>query len=193
VTSSSDAVEKLGASSEEISKITTVIDGIAAQSELLALNAAIEAARAGAHGRGFGVVADEVRNLAESTAKATKDIARMVGQIQRETTLVVQAMDDVSGKVQSGNALVERAGASLSAIIANSETVLDRIRQVAAAGEQHAATSAQISETIERISTVTRNAASGTTAIVQASENLNELVELTQTHVTRFRLGEHAA
>ena len=83
VRSTSEAVEKLGMSSEEISKITSVIDAIASQSELLALNAAIEAARAGNHGRGFGVVADEVRNLAESTAKATRDIAAMVTQIQR--------------------------------------------------------------------------------------------------------------
>jgi methyl-accepting chemotaxis protein len=190
VRSSSEAVQKLGASSTEISKITQVIDAIARQSELLALNAAIEAARAGEHGRGFGVVADEVRQLAESTAKATGDIARMVGQIQKETTQVVRAMDEVTGKVKSGTELVSHAGAALASIIKNSDEVLERIRQVAAAGEEHAATSAQISETIERISTVTRNAASGTTSIVRAAEHLNELVELTQTHVTRFRVGE---
>ena len=190
VKSSSDAVKQLGLSSDEISKITGVIDAIASQSELLALNAAIEAARAGTHGRGFGVVADEVRKLAESTATATRDIARMVAQIQKETKQVVQTMDDVTGKVKSGNELVAHAGAALESIIANSDLVLDRIRQVAAAGEEHAATSAQISETIERISTVTRNAASGTTSIVRAAEHLNELVELTQTHVTRFRVGE---
>ena len=190
VKSSSDAVRQLGLSSDEISKITGVIDAIASQSELLALNAAIEAARAGTHGRGFGVVADEVRKLAESTATATRDIARMVAQIQKETKQVVQTMDDVTGKVKSGNELVAHAGAALESIIANSDLVLDRIRQVAAAGEEHAATSAQISETIERISTVTRNAAAGTTSIVQAAEHLNQLVELTQTHVTRFRVGE---
>jgi methyl-accepting chemotaxis protein/ligand-binding sensor domain-containing protein len=190
VKNSSDAVQKLGLSSDEISKITRVIEQIADQSELLALNAAIEAARAGAHGRGFGVVADEVRSLAESTAKATRDIARMIQQIQKETKQVVETMDEVTGKVKSGNELVSRAGAALGVIIANSDKVLDRIRQVAAAGEEHAATSAQISETIERISTVTRNAASGTTSIVRAAEHLNRLVELTQTHVTRFRVEE---
>ena len=190
VKSSSDAVEKLGLSSAEISKITRVIDAIASQSELLALNAAIEAARAGEHGRGFGVVADEVRQLAESTAKATSDIARMVAQIQKETTHVIGTMDEVTGKVKTGNELVSHAGAALAAIIANSDEVLDRIRQVAAAGEEHAATSAQISDTIERISTVTRNAATGTTSIVRAAEHLNHLVELTQTHVTRFQVGD---
>ena len=193
VKSSADAVETLGASSMEISKITQVIDAIASQSELLALNAAIEAARAGEHGRGFGVVADEVRQLAESTAKATGDIARMVAQIQRQTTQVVSSMGEVTGKVKSGTELVSHAGAALASIIKNSDEVLERIRQVAAAGEEHAATSAQISEAIERISSVTRSAASGTTSIVQASEHLNDLVELTQTHVSRFRVGDGSA
>ena len=192
VKSSSDAVEQLGASSEEISKITNVIDAIANQSELLALNAAIEAARAGKHGRGFGVVADEVRKLAESTANATRDIAQMVTQIQRQTKQVVQSMDEVTDQVKSGSELVSHAGAALASIIANSEKVLDRIRQVAAAGEEHAAASAQISETIERVSSVTRSTASGTTSIVQAAEHLNHLVEVTQTHVARFRVGDES-
>jgi methyl-accepting chemotaxis protein len=192
VRSSSDAVEQLGQSSEEITKITSTIDAIASQSELLALNAAIEAARAGEHGRGFGVVAEEVRNLAESTARAVRDIAGMVAQIQKETRQVVQTMGEVTGQVRSGNELVSRAGAALESIIANSDRVLDRIRQVAAAGEEHAATSAQISETIERISDVTRNTSSGTSSIVQAAHHLNHLVEVTQAHVSRFRLGDGA-
>jgi methyl-accepting chemotaxis protein len=108
------AIEKLGMSSAEISKITGVIDAIASQSELLALNAAIEAARTGEHGRGFGVVADEVRKLAESTAQATRDIARMVAQIQQETRHVIGSMDEVTGKVKSGNELVAHAGAALA-------------------------------------------------------------------------------
>jgi methyl-accepting chemotaxis protein/ligand-binding sensor domain-containing protein len=193
VKSSSAAVEQLGASSAAISEITNTIDAIASQSELLALNAAIEAARAGEHGRGFGVVAEEVRKLAESTAKATRDISGMVAQIQRETRQVVKTMDDVTGQVRAGSDLVAHAHAALASIIANSDQVLDRIRQVAAAGEEHAATSAQISETIERISNVTRGTASGTSSIVQAAEHLNHLVEVTQTHVSRFRVGEEMA
>jgi len=193
VRSSSSAVEQLGASSAAISEITNTIDAIASQSELLALNAAIEAARAGEHGRGFGVVAEEVRKLAESTAKATRDIAAMVSRIQKETRQVVMTMEDVTGQVRSGSELVSHAHAALASIIASSDQVLDRIRQVAAAGEEHAATSAQISETIERISNVTRGTASGTSSIVQAAEHLNHLVEVTQTHVARFRVGEDAA
>lgn len=103
----------------------------------------------------------------------------MVDQIQKETQQVVQTMEGVTDKVRDGNELVARAGGALTSIIANSEKVLDRIRQVAAAGEEHAATSAQISETIERISGVTRNAATGTSAIVRAAENLTHLVEVT--------------
>jgi methyl-accepting chemotaxis protein/ligand-binding sensor domain-containing protein len=193
VRSSADAVEQLGRSSEEITNITRTIDAIASQSELLALNAAIEAARAGEHGRGFGVVAEEVRNLAESTARAVRDIAGMVAQIQKETRHVVQTMGEVTGQVQSGNELVARAGGALDSIIESSERVLDRIRQVAAAGEEHAASSAQISETIERISSVTRNAAAGTSSIVQAAQHLNHRVEATQARLARFRLGEEAS
>jgi len=95
--------------------------------------------------------------------------------------------------VRSGSELVSHAHAALASIIASSDQVLDRIRQVAAAGEEHAATSAQISETIERISNVTRGTASGTSSIVQAAEHLNHLVEVTQTHVARFRVGEGTA
>ncbi|MFL5608780.1 MAG: methyl-accepting chemotaxis protein, partial [Gemmatimonadaceae bacterium] len=193
VKSSSTAVEQLGASSAAISEITNTIDAIASQSELLALNAAIEAARAGEHGRGFGVVAEEVRKLAESTAKATRDIAAMVARIQKETRRVVMTMEDVTGQVRSGSDLVSHAHAALASIISSSDQVLDRIRQVAAAGEEHAATSAQISETIERISNVTRGTASGTSSIVHAAEHLNHLVEVTQTHMARFRVGEETA
>jgi methyl-accepting chemotaxis protein len=95
--------------------------------------------------------------------------------------------------VRTGSDLVAHAHAALASIIANSDQVLDRIRQVAAAGEEHAAKSAQISETIERISNVTRGTASGTSSIVQAAEHLNHLVEVTQTHVSRFRVGEETA
>ena len=190
VKSSADAVEKLGASSTAITEITSTIDAIASQSELLALNAAIEAARAGEHGRGFGVVADEVRKLAESTAKATRDISAMVVQIQRETKQVARTMDEVTEQVRSGSELVTHAHTALASIIVSSEKVLDRIRHVAAAGEEHAATSAQISETIESISAVTRSTAAGTTSIVEAAEHLTQLVELTHTHVARFRVGD---
>lgn len=191
VNRSAEIVSALGASSKEISTITRVIDGIATQTNLLALNAAIEAARAGTNGRGFAVVADEVRKLAESTAKATKEIARMVDQFQRDTQLAAQTMGQVTAQVQGGNALVEQTGAALSSIIANSEEVRNRIQHVAAAGEEHAATSVQITENIERISVVTRNAQGGTESIAQAARHLAELVEELQAQVARFRLEEH--
>lgn len=97
----------------------------------------------------------------------------MVDQIQKETRQVVQTMEGVIDKVRDGNELVARAGGALTSIIANSEKVLDRIRQVAAAGEGHAAT--------------------GTSAIVRAAENLTHLVEVTRAHVTRFRLDDRDA
>jgi len=99
-------------------------------------------------------------------------------------------MDEVTEQVRSGSELVTHAHTALESIIVSSEKVLDRIRHVAAAGEEHAATSAQISETIESISAVTRSTAAGTTSIVEAAEHLTQLVELTHTHVARFRVGD---
>jgi methyl-accepting chemotaxis protein len=170
VNKSADTVKALGKSSDQIGEIISVIDDIADQTNLLALNAAIEAARAGEQGRGFAVVADEVRKLAERTTKATKEIASMIKQIQTDTKEAVISMDEGTKKVGEGIELADRAGASLEEIVQISQTVTDKISQIAAASEQQSSASEQISKNVEAISSVTQESASGTQQIARTAE-----------------------
>ena len=133
VNKSAETVKELGKSSDQIGEIISVIDDIADQTNLLALNAAIEAARAGEQGRGFAVVADEVRKLAERTTKATKEIAGMIKKIQSDTTGAVQSMEEGTQEVERGIELADRAGTSLKEIVGVSQKVTDMVTQIAAA------------------------------------------------------------
>ncbi len=190
---SAEAVAALGLRSRDIEQITHTIVAIAAQTDLLALNAAIEAARAGEHGRGFAVVADEVRTLADRTKAATKEIGGMLERIQTETEQAVGTMGQVTERVHAGNALVARAGAALSSIIDQSEKVLQKVEQVAAAGQEHAASTMQIRENIEAISEGTSAAAEQNEEIARAAAELATLVEQLQTQMRRFRLDGDVA
>nr|MBP6671667.1 methyl-accepting chemotaxis protein [Bacteroidota bacterium] len=189
VNKSADTVKALGKSSDQIGEIISVIDDIADQTNLLALNAAIEAARAGEQGRGFAVVADEVRKLAERTTKATKEIASMIKQIQTDTKEAVISMDEGTKKVSDGIILADRAGASLEEIVQISQSVTDKISQIAAASEQQSSASEQISKNVEAISAVTSQSASGTQQIARTAEDLNRLTENLQEILAKFNLS----
>jgi len=189
VNKSAETVKALGKSSDQIGEIITVIDDIANQTNLLALNAAIEAARAGEQGRGFAVVADEVRKLAERTTKATKEIAGMIKQIQVDTKGAVSSMEEGTQKVEEGIKLADKAGASLGEIVEISQKVTDMIAQIAAASEQQSSASEQISKNVEGISSVTSQTASGTQQIARAAEDLNRLTENLQQVVEKFKLS----
>ncbi len=190
VNKSAETVRALGNSSDQIGEIIEVIDDIADQTNLLALNAAIEAARAGEQGRGFAVVADEVRKLAERTTKATKEIATMIKQIQADTKGAVVSMEEGTKEVASGIDLADKAGKSLHQLETISQEVTDKVTQIAAASEQQSTASEQISKNVEGISTVTQETASATQQIARTAEDLNRLTENLQQLIERFQLGE---
>lgn len=181
-------VQELGKGSEQIGEIVQVIDDIADQTNLLALNAAIEAARAGEQGRGFAVVADEVRKLAERTTKATKEIAVMIKRIQNDTKEAVVSMNEGTKEVEVGKELAEKAGSSLRQIIDASDRVVGIITQVAAASEEQSSAAEQISKNIESISNVTHESAVGTQQIARAAEDLNRLTDNLQHLVSQFKV-----
>ncbi len=189
VKKSAGTVQQLGRNSEQIGEIVQVIDDIADQTNLLALNAAIEAARAGEQGRGFAVVADEVRKLAERTTKATKEIASMIKQIQRDTEDAVNAMQQGTEEVENGRRLADKAGNSLKQIISGAENVVEIITQVAAASEQQSATSEQISKNIDAISSVTQQSAAGVQQIARAAEDLNRLTNNLENLISKFKIS----
>ncbi len=144
-----EMVEKLNKSASEIGEIVTVIKDIADQTNLLALNAAIEAARAGEQGRGFAVVADEVRKLAEKTIKATEEISKKIGAIQNDTNLTTQSMKRELIEVKEVNEAVKMLGDTLSEIVSSVVMVKDQITQIATAVEEQSAASEEVSRNVE--------------------------------------------
>ncbi|MFQ5570364.1 MAG: methyl-accepting chemotaxis protein [Rhodothermales bacterium] len=186
---SAETVERLGQSSTEIGEIIAVIDEIADQTNLLALNAAIEAARAGEQGRGFAVVADEVRKLAERTTQATKQITTMIKTIQTETEQAVKAMQYGREEVRKGIHLADEAGESLNRIVADTDGVVDMVNQIATASQEQSATSEDISRSVEAISTVSNESANGVSEIAHSSERLSRMTDELRALVVRFRLG----
>ena len=190
VTTSATTVAALGESSQQIVAITRVIEQINDQAELLSLNAAIEAARAGVHGRSFAVVAHEMGQLAQKTADATSQIARVIATNQREVDRAVSAMARVGGQVEHGRAMVEKAGGALSGIIENAERMVACIQQVRASSEEQSATTTHITDNVATISQVTHSAVRGNQAIASSVQELSALIEDLQQRVSRFQLKQ---
>ncbi|KAB0670336.1 methyl-accepting chemotaxis protein [Oryzomonas sagensis] len=188
VQESARTVESLGARSDQIGAIIGTIEDIADQTNLLALNAAIEAARAGEQGRGFAVVADEVRALAERTTRATREIDEMIKAIQSETKGAVSAMEQGVNQVEAGTMEAARSGEALRDILEQVNDVAMQVGQIATAAEQQTATTSEISSNMQQITAVVQETSLGAQESATASAQLRGNAEELQRLVQQFRL-----
>jgi len=186
----SQSVESLAEKATAIGEIIGVINDIADQTNLLALNAAIEAARAGEHGRGFAVVADEVRKLAERTTTATKEVAETIKGIQTDVSGANENMNGATKSVADGKELVEKTSGSLNEIFSAVEAVQEMMRQVATASEEQSAAAEQISKNIENVDRITKETATGTEQTATAAEQLSRQSEELKNLVGGFKLRD---
>ncbi|MCL6471358.1 MAG: methyl-accepting chemotaxis protein [Firmicutes bacterium] len=177
VSESANKIQTLGEKSKQIGEIIEVIDDIAEQTNLLALNAAIEAARAGEHGKGFAVVADEVRKLAERSARATGEIAELIKGIQDETMQAVEAMQRGTSEVEAGSELAHHAGTAIEEMMGAINRVFSEIAEVSQAAEQISASSNKVVVAMDQIATITEENTAITEEVAASAEQVVNIVE----------------
>ena len=180
-------VASLGARSDQIGDIIGTIEDIADQTNLLALNAAIEAARAGEQGRGFAVVADEVRALAERTTRATREIGEMIKAIQNETKGAVAAMEQGVHQVEEGTGEAAKSGVALRDILEQVNDVAMQVNQIATAAEEQTATTGEISSNMNQITEVVQLTSQGAQESATAASQLSGHAEELQRLVRQFK------
>ncbi|NRR21863.1 methyl-accepting chemotaxis protein [Brevibacillus sp. MS2.2] len=202
VSHSADVVRSLDSRSAEISQIVEVIASIASQTNLLALNAAIEAARAGEQGRGFAVVADEVRKLAEQSNDSANQIANLITEIQRETTSAVQAMDEGTREVEAGIQIAHETGEAFRRIMDSTQDVADQVQEISSVAEQMSAATEQVTASILQLSSIAKESAESASSVAASTEEqrismnqlstsaeqLNQMAKELQQMINRFTL-----
>lgn len=174
---SAQKVKEMGDRSQQIGAIVETIDDIASQTNLLALNAAIEAARAGEHGKGFAVVADEVRKLAEKSAAATKEIAALIGAIQNTVKEAVDAMSASAKEVETGVQGANQSGAALNEILDSAERVRAQVEKIAASAQQMSATADEMVNAMDSVSAVVEENTAATEQMSASASDLTQAIE----------------
>jgi methyl-accepting chemotaxis protein len=182
-------VKRLGESSQQISKVVSLINQIALQTNLLAINAGIEAARAGEEGQGFAVVAEEVGELAARSAAATKEIEQIVENIQQETADVVEAMELGTAQVVEGTHLVEDAKLSLSQILEVSRQIDTLVQSISSATVSQVQTSQAVTELMKEIALVSERTSDSTRHVSGSLQETVEIAAQLQASVSTFKVG----
>lgn len=188
VNASANVMKNLGEKSSQIGEIIGVINDIADQTNLLALNAAIEAARAGEQGRGFAVVADEVRKLAERTAKSTSEIGSMIRSVQDEVSEAIISMDTATKRVDTGVALSTEAGNTLREIVSSVDILQAMVQQIASATEEMSSVAEHISGDVQSIANGAKEISTGATQIAQTSSDIARQGSNLQASVLQFQV-----
>lgn len=191
VSQTAGIVKQLGEQSKEVGQIVEVITAISTQTNLLALNAAIEAARAGEHGKGFAVVADEVRKLAEDSKQSAEQIAQLIGSIQESTAMAVQQMEEVAVVVQNGSQIADAAGESFASIHQAIQKVSQEILDVSSSAEQLSAGSDQVDEIVKEVLRLATEASTHAQSVAGAAqEQLATNEEISSSIETLHRLAD---
>jgi len=189
VSETAEKVQQLGEASQKISKVVKLISGFANQTNMLALNASIEAARAGEEGEGFGVVANEVRALAQRSAKATTEIRQLIEEIQSQVNDLIKSMAIGTKQVNSGSQLVEETRQKLTDISASSQQVNQLVREISQAAVLQSQTSTEVSQKIQNVAAIATSSSSYAESLNAAFNELLQVAQELQVSVSQFKVS----